>query len=94
MLSLKAKMKALDARKTNETAEHASPRAIELQGCLPANPQQQQQHQPGSGGGPADQVQPLPSGQAGPLASKYLVISVIEARNLVAKDYDTHSSDP
>jgi hypothetical protein len=26
--------------------------------------------------------------------SRYLVISVVEARNLVAKDYDTHSSDP
>lgn len=26
--------------------------------------------------------------------SQYLIISAIEARNLVAKDYDTHSSDP
>lgn len=31
---------------------------------------------------------------ADPLPSKYLAISVLEARNLVAKDYDTHSSDP
>lgn len=27
-------------------------------------------------------------------SSRFLVISVLEARNLVAKDYDTHSSDP
>lgn len=30
----------------------------------------------------------------GRAADDFLVISVHEARNLVAKDYDTHSSDP
>ena len=85
MLSLKSRIKLLDAKRT-ESTERQSPRVCEAA----RSPSPSSQQVPAAEQAAEQQTNHTTS----PLGSKYLVISVNEARNLVAKDYDTHSSDP
>jgi hypothetical protein len=81
MFPLKSRLKLMEARKAAHAALESSASAAEAVQCDPSVLQH----------AAVPNQQELGSMQQG---SKYLVVTVIEARNLVAKDYDTHSSDP
>lgn len=81
MFPLKSRLKLMEARKAAQATLESSASAAE---AVQGN-QSVLQH------AAVPNQQELGSMQQG---SKYLVVTAIEARNLVAKDYDTHSSDP
>ena len=86
MFPLKSRLKLRDTRKTDETTETMS---IAGGGSPCSSPRSTQL----DGAAPLLLDQP-PFVRTQAPSHKYLAISVLEARNLVAKDYDTHSSDP